>query len=197
MMGRSGSSMTAGIFAGHGVWVGSTPPPTRINAKGFFENRPLKAELQKWFGKSYNDVPEGRHGWRNKAEQLILDQGYRDGPWLYKHGATFWKVWYEFTPKWVLVWRDPEAIFQSIRNAQVMQKLSDKQVRDSITLHHEQMRIIKETYGAFDIHTDRLISGDDTEIAAAIEGCGLEYDPQITQDFVDPELWHYAQNQSA
>lgn len=195
MMGRSGSSMTAGIFNLHGVWVGSTPPPSRINQKGFFENRKVKLELRRWFNKSFLDVPEGKPGWREKVEGIIREQGYRGGPWLYKHGATFWKAWYEFNPRWVLVWRDPEMIFQSIRNAQVMQKFTDPQVKESIRLHHEQMRIIKSKFDdVFDVEADRLIQGDDSQIAAAIEGCGLTYDPMITREFVEPKLWHYAQD---
>ena len=179
MMGRSGSSLTAGIFANHGVWVGKQPNPSEINPKGFFENKELKTTLRNWFGMSYHTIPDPIEGWRGKVEQIITKQGYTEGPWLYKHGANFWKVWNEFNPKWVLVWREPEAILRSIRRARILNKFSDEEIRHSIALHHQQMGLIKNVHGAVDVYPDEVVKGDHTSIANAIEYCGIEYNPYM------------------
>lgn len=190
MMGRSGSSLTAGLFNLHGVWCGPYKKSKVANPKGFFENREIKDAQRKWTGgKHFLDVPEGQPGWKQKVERIITEQGYRQGPWLFKTGATFWKVWYEFDPTWILVWRDKESIFNSVRRAGFM-NLTDKQLRKSIDLHHEEMDKIKKTRKAFDVYPNDLINGDYSSIKTAIEGCGLEYDELTVRNFIEPKYWH-------
>lgn len=188
MVGRSGSSMVSGIFKEHGVWVGPSKDGDGRNPKGYFENQKLKRVLREEFGKCFFTEAKFKSGWRKKVEKIIFDQGYREGPWMYKHGATFHKVWKEFDPKIVKVWRETEQIFQSFKRSGMMANYTDKQIKDSIKLHHEIMANIP----GFDVDSDKLIEGDYRSIKDAITGCGLEYSEQIVRDFIVPE-W-YAQN---
>lgn len=187
MVGRSGSSMIAGIFHEHGVWVGPSRPGDGNNQKGYFENLELKKAVRE-YGMCFFEEAEFKPGWKEKVESIIRSQGYEGGPWLFKHGAAFHKVWGEFKPKIVKVWRNPDDIFKSYRRSGFMNNYSDDEVKKSIKFHH----YIMQNMQGFNVYCDAVVKGDYTSLEIAIKGCGLEYNEQIVKDFIVPE-W-YAQN---
>ena len=102
---RSGTSLTASIFAAHGVWTGTSRDSDQWNPHGYYENILLH-------------VPRltAGHGDGLSTElvyDLITDDGYQGGAWLVKHSPLTWRTWRQFSPKWVFVWRDKEEILQS------------------------------------------------------------------------------------
>jgi len=188
MVGRSGSSLVSGIIHRHGVWVGKQPAANHLNPKGFFENNELKAALREHAGgKHFDTIAEGKDGLRSIFERIIRSQGYNDEKWLFKCGSTFHKMFFEFTPTWIKVWREPKFILKSIRNAHFQANMSDWELERMIAIHHRAMYDLP----GYDIHPHKLIEGDDSEIKAIIEGIGLEYDSSITEKFIDRSYWHY------
>lgn len=191
---RSGSSMTAGIFAEHGVWAGTCRPPSKHNAKGHFENVVIKKTIIQTQGAI---VTEGR-----LAQQLpkfkmavltaIANDGYAGGDWLWKGSALYWPAFYEFCPKWVTCKRPSEQIFASCRSSRIFGRyLSDARLMEIIELHREQMDYLKNKKGAFEVDTYAVAQGDYSSIELALKGCGVEPSYKLIDSFVDSSLWQH------
>ncbi|MEE9158918.1 MAG: hypothetical protein V3U60_11090 [Gammaproteobacteria bacterium] len=186
--------MTAGIFAGHGVWIGTCRQGASWNAKGFFENKKIKklivAEHRAIVNKCI--LATKKPGFRAKIEQAIANDHYPGGPWLWKGSALYWPAFFEFEPKFVVVNRPREQIFHSTRaSGMLSQSLSDDALYANIDFHKEQMDYLVTFKQAVRVNTAELISGDFSSIRKAIEHCGLTYSETITADFVEPKLWHF------
>lgn len=192
-MPRSGSSMTAGIFAAHGVWTGTSKPPSEVNPKGTFEQQAIKRLIIKSEGDS---VAEGRMSCYNEnIHERIIElrdaDGYEGGPWLWKGSALYSPLFVHFRPKWVVCRRDKEASFASIRDSRLFgNRIDDARLRRVIDIHHDAMDGLL-LFGAAEVDTKAVANGDFTTIRAAVEYCGLEFDEKATREFVDPSLWRH------
>lgn len=190
-MGRSGSSMTAGVLAAHGVWTGTTMRGDRANPRGYFENVEIKKRLIRWAGKDITRVYPPVPGWRARAERVVRSDGYVEGPWLVKHSVIFHRLWDEFeSPRYVLPRRDSEAIFQSVRRTRFHSWQSDDQLRETIELHQQTLDELRDTRDAVEVDTDAVVRGDLSTLRGAVEFCGLGFDENAAREFIDPSLWH-------
>lgn len=184
---RSGSSMTAGIFAQHGVWVGPHRPPSKENAKGHFESIPLRNEIIRTVGPV---VHEGRlaqqiSDWPERVERIIRAAGYHGGPWLFKGSAMYYPLWLSMRPQFVCVRRNLKAIEVSGKKTGYL-----KHGR-SIPQHIEAMDYVRDHLGGVDVFSDEIVRGNYSSLERAFSACGLDFDPVIADDFVDPSLWHH------
>lgn len=190
---RSGSSMTAGIFARHGIFTGKVPTPDPRNPHGSFESRAIRKIIPQHNGKLVNRglVSERVPGLREKIEAAFEDEGYKGGPWLWKGSALYWPAFYEWpSPKWVTVRRDFDATIRSLNKPPYALKKDDQNwLKHVIRLHHEQLDVL-DSMGAFAVDSQAVAHGDFTTIKAAIEGCGIAFDERIARDFVIPGQWH-------
>lgn len=188
---RSGSSMTAGIFAHHGAWYGICKSPDKNNPKGYYENLKAKDFMIKNFGRIvHSGIPAetGKFS-REDFEQIILDDGYpNDGtPWIVKFSAMYFPPWIEAFPEAnvVCVRRNKQSIIESGKKSKMLVK------EEPIDPHIEMMEWAAREYDAININFENIISGDYTEIELALKEAGLEPDHRIIDDFVDPKLKHY------
>lgn len=186
--GRSGSSLVAGIFAAHGVWTGDTMPGNEHNPHGYFENREMRRYMLYVHGRGWlGEPPEAAETWPNVVRGTLNNQGYKEGPWLFKCGAFYWKVWQPFAPLYVKVWRPIEAILASFERCGFLKgRYTDTQICDIVTRQHGLM---KHIHGP-DIDAGRLVAGERDEIRPAMECAGLSYDEGATDAFIDPKAWH-------
>lgn len=185
---RSGSSMTAGVFAEHGVWAGECMPADPRNPKGFFENVQIKRHMARLCGRSVSSVYPPVSGWRRKVERIIASEGYAGGPWLVKHNVAYHRIWDEYDePAFILPRRDSEAIFRSVRCAGFNGWQTDDELRASI----EQQQAMLDGIDGYEVDTDAVAGGDLTTIIGALEYAGIESDLDIIGRFVDPSLWHH------
>jgi len=194
---RSGSSMVAGIFAAHGVWVGKDlRTKNEHNQEGFFEHNYLQRLTCSLF--------PGDEGWNEHVppsmKQAILDKlvataqadGYISGPWLYKSEAVQFPLWKGLNPKWVCVRRDADAIFKSSRNSGLVGKRStDEQVRKTIQNNVEKMDYVVENLNGVNVYSDEVIDGDMSSLDRAFQYCGLALDSKKAASCIRPEHWHY------
>lgn len=185
-MPRSGSSMTAGIFAKHGVWVGPARKGDRYNAKGYFESLPFKELLIKHAGRI---APAGKlakpvQGWREIAENTIAKHGYTGGPWLVKHSAMYYPVWHEFpNAKYICVRRDADEVMRSGKQSGFFR------ADDAVQPHIEALDYCRDVLGGVDVDTAAVVAGDYSTLHKAFAYVGLEFDATIVDEFVDPSLW--------
>lgn len=193
-MPRSGSSMTAGIFAQHGVWVGHHKAGGR-NPKGSFENTVLRNLVMTLYdgkglverGETAQPIP----AFRKLVENAIHGDGYRGGPWLWKGSVMYWPAWFQFEPTWVVCRRPTEAIFQSsMREPYVYSYRDAGNVYKAIERHQAELDKLAAK-GAHVVDTQAVAMGDFDTIRSAIEGCGLEFDESATAAFVDKDQWHH------
>jgi len=187
MVGRSGSSMIAGIFAVHKVWTGRSKPANSNNAKGYFENIDIKRELQS-DGKYFNHCKEYDDEFAHKIRRIIHDQGYKEGPWMMKFGASYHKMWQDFDPFWIKIKRNPEAIHESFRRANMLSAYSDDDLMEIIKFHHTTM----DSIPGVEIWSDDVVNGNYGNLRTAFERCDLEFDSEIADEFVDGSLWHHS-----
>lgn len=193
---RCGSSMTAGLFARHGVWTGTCRPGDASNPKGHFENIPLRTML---IGAHKNVVQKGVlaakiSGFREQALQAIRNDGYTQGPWLFKGSAIYWPAFFEFKPRFVVVDRPREQIFKSCRKTGMLGNCrSDVELYANIDFHQQQMDYLVTFKQAVRVNTFEVVQGDFTSIKHALYVCGIEPLDDKIRDFVDDKLWHYKQ----
>ncbi len=194
-MPRSGSSMTAGVFANHGVWTGRCRGPTELNRKGHFESKAIKEVIMGVYG-AKAIVTNGRlahhvAGFKTAVLSAIAKDGYSGGDWLWKGSALYWPSFYEFHPKWVICKRPSEQIFVSCRRSGIFGKyLTSERLKEVIEIHVEQMAHLKKVAGAFEVDTHAVANGDYESIELALEGCGIEPNREVIDSFVDCSLWH-------
>lgn len=184
--------MVAGLFHLHGVWVGTSRGGNEKNPKGFFENKYLKKLFAKTWGLDLlslsHNPPSFVPGLREKVEKIIQKDGYKGGPWLYKHSALYWRAWGEFDPKFILVRRDLEKTIQSNIDIKLHHGAwSPQQLRQIMQAHHAEMDLC----GGVDVYTDDLIKGDYRSLEKALSFCGIEMNENIVNDFIEPRYWRH------
>jgi hypothetical protein len=180
---RTGSSMTAGIFAKHGVWVGPYNKGDKANQKGHFENLDFKT-----FAKVTGLT--GIHKCREfqpsdeiikRFKKTVFTEAKE--PWLFKGSAMYWRLFDDLSPNYICVRRNKKDCLASNQRAGLSTS------SPSYDYHNSTMDMLVEK-GGTDVFTDEIIKGDYSSLEAAFKYCGLEFNQEIVDDFVSPELWH-------
>lgn len=181
---RSGSSMTAGIFHHHGVWVGNCKNADARNKKGYFENLDLKKLLLNHFGRM--ESPKNYNPDFTEAVKPLLPKE----PFLFKHSALYHRAWDDFNPKFIKVRRDFKSSLMSNIATNFLGKDPLKAKR-LLEKHYEAM----DSVPGVEVYTDEIIKGDYSSLNAAFDYCGMELDHALVDEFVEPSLWHYQNSQ--
>lgn len=189
---RSGTSLTARTFAACGAWTGKTT--------GQCENAQIRQSVLKPMLKeggmdrialrSFADVEGDPKRVRDRVEEIVREQGYRGGPWLYKDVKLVfcWRTWAEAFPEatWVTVWRPPKTILESFGRW----GMSDRYRFDGervIREHHDRARKIE---GAIPVFPDHLIQGDHSEYREVCRAAGISWDEKAMRRAVNPDRYH-------
>lgn len=185
---RTGSTMVSHIFRDHGVWLGECEPKMSNLPTGGGENIQIKTILRSMFSGGLGEMKQHIPGFREKVERVLSKQGYEEGPWAMKHALAYWRAWDEFDPYYILIERDKDQLLASNNNSGVA-GVSGKQLLDMYEKNEQEMKHIK-TF-APTIKTSEIIKGDYSSIEDAFRYCGLDFDPNIANSVINPELWHY------
>lgn len=195
---RSGSSMTAGLFAAHGVWVGTSRGGNENNPKGFFEHTHIKQLLKKRFGWDLmalsKNPPQPIDGFYGDITTILEKDGWNGEQWLCKHSALYWRAWSDFKPKFILVRRDIEQTVRSNISVGLHRgEWTPKQLTEIMQAHHREMDILSEYHDGKNVYTDELIKGDYSSLESAMAYCGIVMKEEIVKDFIEPKYWkHHA-----
>lgn len=216
---RSGTSMVAGIINICGAYGGNMSGANRNNAKGMFENARIRNTIVKpYYAKlgvdklgqyplpDVNNLPIPNN-WRALVEQVMVDEGYTDGPWMYK-GAKMcqhWPVWnYAFpNAKWIVVRRKTSDIVKSCSRTGFMRAFLNHAHQKSVGVttetdgwiwwvrEHEKrfVEMIQEGINVKVVWPERMVDGDYQQMKQAVEWLGLEWKEQEVVDFISPKLW--------
>lgn len=188
-MPRSGTSMVAGVFAAHGVFVGTCKEADSKNEKGFFEHVGFTELVIKLYGRgviSKNRVPEPHLDFKGRLMALMEEDGYDGGPWLIKHAHVYHRIWEGFNPRFVVVKRDAGSISQSAE---------DLGWRSSISYIIECQKMldrVAKKHGAPVVDSNEVVKGNYDSLRAAFDSCGLIFNPWVAGQFIEPKLWRHS-----
>jgi len=216
---RSGTSMVAGIIHICGAFGGVMSGPNSNNAKGMFENAQIRNGIVKPYYRTINVDSLGQYplpqtdripiptSWKNKVIEVMQDEGYESGPWMYK-GAKMcqhWPVWDFAFPKakWVIVRRKTPDIINSCMRTGFMRAFSKSQNQRAVKAsneyngwlwwvhHHEEMfrEMIGDGLIVQEVWPERMVDGDYSKIRQMIEWLGLEWKEDEVRGFIEPKLW--------
>ena len=177
---RSGTSLTAELFYLHGVWAGTCNPGVKdLHPDGKFEHVRL--------GKNQN------RNFKDHVDQVLKEDGYIGGYWLAKRKINNSRIkkWAVLNPYFVLVRRSQKDIVRSRKRVHKYKKESTDISTEiqGIKKANQLMDYVKSRYGGMDIHTDLLITGDYSEIKNVFSKIGIEFNPNIANNCIRPDLW--------
>jgi hypothetical protein len=218
---RSGTSMVAGAINLCGAFGGNMSGPNSNNQKGMFENAVIRNGIVKPYFRQLGVDPLGQYplpdvngmiiprDWKARVEQVMIDQGYATGPWMYK-GAKMclhWPVWHYAFPnaKWIIVRRRTGGIIESCMKTGFMKAFSNPTNRAAVGAKNEEegwlwwvrqhldrfVEMIEAEDGpnCKQVWPHRMVNGDYTQLYETIDWLGLEWNPEVL-NFIDPLLWH-------
>lgn len=221
---RSGTSLVAGIIHLCGAFGGDMRKPNHNNPKGMFENDKIVNTIVKPYFRSLKVDPLGQyplpdidnlpipHNWKNRVEAIIRQEGYEDGPWMYK-GAKMclhWPVWNYAFPKakWIIVRRKTSDIINSCIRTNFMRAFVNQGNQRAVGAGNERdgwlwwvhehekrfVEMIQEGLNVKVVWPQRTVDGDYSEIKDMLEWLGLEWTSEV-MEFMEPKLWHARQKQ--
>jgi len=208
---RSGTSLTMGCLHRCGLQIGKDCGPTPWNRKGQYENRELIQTAQKDYLTSIGMDPAAQHPLpayedlepdptrRERVLDVVRRQGVdTDQLWGFKDAKALvdYPIWDAAFPNavWVLTWRDLEANARSCLNTRFMRAHRNIESWREWAAYHQQRILDLQDYApsrVWIVETERLQSGDLSQLRAVAEGVGLQWAPDRVGEFVDPALWHY------
>ncbi len=218
---RSGTSMVAGLLAQAGIWVGSTIEGGPSNPKGFFEHEQIREVVIKGILRSLGCDPLGVGklpppdlvdevnfnagsgspiSLRNFIHQTLLKDGYPEGQrWAYKEPklSLLWRFFHASFPKatWLIVERQTESVIRSCLNTHFMRQHSPdeafwRELTDAYALRLQQLKEATSTR-VWTLSSDRLMTGDTSELKNFFDFADLEFRPELVDGFIDRDHWHF------
>ena len=215
---RSGTSMIAGAVNMCGAFGGRMVGPNRYNEKGMFENHRIREEITKPYLRGLGVDPLGQwplpdvkrlvipNDWRQRVERVFLEEGYNNGPVMYKGAKSclFWPVWHYAFPnaRWIIVRRHKADIIASCMKTGFMRAFRDRQVQRKVgaaderagwawwvEAHLARFREMQDAgLNIKVVWPERMIQGDYQQLYETIEWLGLPWNSDVL-GFVDPKLW--------
>jgi len=151
---RSGTSMIGACVHLCGAWKGDTGGPSKYNAKGMYENLPLRQDVVKPLLRGLKSDPRGQYPLPltdnilipQKFKQTVIDsitkQGWTpDKPWMYKCAkmSLIWPVWQYAFPdsKWIIVRRKTPDIVNSCMKTGFMTEFQNEDTQKKIKVDTE------------------------------------------------------------
>jgi hypothetical protein len=181
---RSGTSLTAQIFSAHGVWSGTSRSPDEWNPMGYYENVML-TELRYRMG--HGDGMD-----RDHVHDLIMADSYTGGPWMVKHSPPTWRMWRQFTPKWVLVRRNQDDIVRSrIRCGQW--DMTEAEHRIAVETDAATLDAIHDYIGGVNVWPEYFFENQWKELDRAFDYAGLTLNTDEAKARLDLSLWNTAE----
>ena len=172
---RSGTSMTAGIFAAHGVFFGACGGRVADSPKGRMENRWLKRTVE------HGD----RDGWPETWYDRLRAEGW-DGevPWGAKLMPKWWD-WIRATQPTVIVccYRPVDDILASC------ERVGWPRSRKTVDQRWRRMGRIAGEH-VVNVWTPSLIKGCYDAIEDALSVLGLALDREACAEWIEPEHFH-------
>lgn len=179
---RSGSSMIAKIFAAHGV-------KNKMSGDYPYEDWHIKKWLRDSGFKQDHGNPKPVPDWLVSKFQ----------PFIKAHNTGFWKgdafefpLFEPLNPKILTIIRDLDCAAASLQDknpSAAKQKTSE--VKRLQQLRYDYAASIINKYGGVTMYADEIVDGNYASLKAAMEYCGITFDPEKADKIIDPSKWHF------
>jgi hypothetical protein len=209
---RSGSSMIAATINLCGAFGGI------MSKRGMYSNDTIREVLLKPYLESIGGDKEGQYPlpktdsviipayWKNRVEQVMIDEGYKNGLWMYKDSklALTWPLWNISFPdaKWIIVRRRTGDIVQSCMKTGYMRAFKDVANIKAIGAKDEAsawlwwvdeyekkfIEMINEGINHRIIWPERMVDGDYQQLYDLCDWLGLKWDEEALK-FIESLLW--------
>jgi hypothetical protein len=217
---RSGTSMVAGVINMSGAFGGNMSGPNKHNQKGMYENQRVRNTIVKPYLTSIGVDPKGQYplpdintlpipnDLKKRVERVMKDEGYREGPWMYK-GAKMcltWPMWAHAFPdaKWIIVRRRTPDIINSCFKTAFMSAFRSPQKQKAVGasseyegwlwwVHEHEKRFVEMIQAGLNVRQvwpERMVYGDYKDMYDTIEWLGLDWPGKTVYDFIEEKLWH-------
>lgn len=218
---RSGTSMVAGAVNICGAFGGDMSGPTSNNRKGMFENYKIRNTIIKPYLRNLGLDPKGQYplpdpekipipnDWKERVQKIFKDQGYEDGPWMYKGAkmCLFWPVWNHAFPnaKWIIVRRRDGDVANSCLKTGFMNAFEKEQFQKEVGVDNERdgwiwwieqhkkrfREMMDAGLNCKIVWPERMVEGDYHQMYETLEWLGLDVEDHFSEviQFVDPKLW--------
>jgi hypothetical protein len=215
---RSGTSLVAGAINICGAFGGNMSGPNKNNAKGMFENARIRNCITKPYLRDLGCDALGQfplpdidklvipYDWRQRVEQVMIEDGYKSGSWFYKGAkmGLFWPVWHYAFPnaKWIIVRRKSSDIVNSCVKTSFMRAFQNEKNQKAVGvnteeegwlwwIHQHEQRFIDMIQAGLNIKIvwpERMVNGDYQQIMETMAWLGLPWKSEVLS-FIDPKLW--------
>jgi hypothetical protein len=190
----------AGLLHYHGVWIGNARP-TRFpgtNSMLGTENLDVKAVIKEIKKKN------GHMGWswmdgRRASQEPDLRERIlgimKVSPWLIKTAGLliYPELWLEAFPEaqWIFPRRNINSIIASFSRHPSMgrNKARVKRYPDIVRELWRRQAQVAESADHFWVDTDRIGIGDEKHGRELLEFCGLRFQQEIFNKWIDPSIW--------
>jgi hypothetical protein len=132
--------------------------------------------------------------WRDRVEQVIKDEGYKEGAWMYKDSRLIvtWPLWNISFPdaKWIIVRRRTGDVIQSCMKTGYMKAFKDETGWLGMVQEYEKRLIdmINEGIDHRIIWPERMVDGDYQQIYDICEWLGLTWNEKA-MEHIQRLLW--------
>jgi hypothetical protein len=215
---RSGTSMVGGIINLCGAFGGTMSLPNKDVKKGMFENLQILNTLVKPYLNEIGVDQFGQYplpdvnslripvSWAENVLKIITEQGYATGQWMYKGTQMnlLFPIWdYAFpNAKWIIVRRKDDDIVESclhtafmnaFDNEENVKAVGAKDKKDAwywwVRQHNKRFsEMIEKGLNCKQIHPERMVYGDYSQMQEMIEWLGLKWNSEIL-DFIEPKIF--------
>ena len=197
---RSGTSLIGSVLGMCGAFRG------KLVGRGMFENDKILKEIVNPYFNDLGVDQSGQHplpdidnlsipvNWRKRVEQVVTDEGYKGGQWMYKdsRSSLIWPVWNHAFPnaKWIIVRRRTGDIVRSCMKTGYMTAFSDEAGWIEWVHQYEKrfVEMIEAGLNCKVVWPERMVTGDYSQMMQTIEWLGLEWNSEVL-NFIDPRLW--------
>ena len=197
---RSGTSLVGTAIHMCGAFQG------KLIKRGMFENNKILEEVVIPYFKNIGADPLGQHplpnvdsisipvDWRKRIEQIIKDEGYSKGQWVYKDSrlSLIWPVWnYAFpNAKWIIVRRRTGDIVQSCLKTVYMAAFDEREDWIQWVRQYEKrfVGMIEAGVNCKVVWPERMVCGDYQQMHETLDWVGLTWNKEVI-NWIDPLLW--------
>lgn len=213
---RSGTSMIAAAINMCGAFGGE------MSKRKMFTNDRILEEIVKPYFNSIKADTSGQYplpvvktipiDWKQKVEQIMIDEGYQKGQWMYKDSrlSLIWQIWNFAFPngKWIIVRRRTGDVIQSCLKTAFMIAFTYANNQRAIEVNSEQdgwlwwvhqyekrfVEMIEAGVNCKVVWPERMVHGDYQQMYETLEWLGLSWNKEIV-NLIDPLLWSVRQKE--
>ena len=195
---RSGATMIAATINLCGAFGGN------MTKRGMYTNDRIRDEVVKPYFICVGADPDAQKDFPkdyitsvrfdNHIERIISEQGYREGPWMYKdyrisHQWPLWDMAYP-NAKWIIVRRRTGDIIESCMKTAYMKAYDNREgwLQMVHAYEHRFVEMIEAGLNCKIIWPERMVNGDYTQLFELTDWLGLTWKNDALQ-FIDSLLW--------